>query len=372
MNEFEFDYKYYLETYPDLRHLTKDQALHHWKVHGKNEGRKCKRENNEFDYNYYVESYPDLKNLTREQALHHFKMHGINEGRGCKKKIVNDINNITIIIHLFHENLLDEFLGYINAVGEVFKNVNVIFTLNKNSTLDSKLKSINSNFVILKFENKGVDIYPFLECIKYMRQHFKTDYVLKLHTKVSQNPTENNFEWRKQLIRPLVDYNNLCVLQHYFKTINDIGFVGAQSCCLPKNYDLDCPQNIQGLEELCSTFPHLEKNWTDFIGGTIFWISNNALEQLTNDLITYITNNVNYKDNILCNLTSKKIYIEYVCERLFTGVLCYNKTNILVNEFTCTQRSIGRTNGIVDGTYFYSPRSITLYHPKKMNDLLHD
>ena len=86
MNEFEFDYKYYLETYPDLRHLTKDQALHHWKVHGKNEGRKCKRENNEFDYNYYVESYPDLKNLTREQALHHFKMHGINEGRGCKKK----------------------------------------------------------------------------------------------------------------------------------------------------------------------------------------------------------------------------------------------------------------------------------------------
>ena len=330
MDEFEFDYKYYLETYPDLRHFTKDQALHHWKVHGKNEGRKCKREK------------------------------------------INDINNITIIIHLFHEKLLDEFLEYIHAVGQVFKNVNVIFTLNKNSSLDIKLKSINPKFVILKFENKGVDIYPFLECIKYMRQHFKTDYVLKLHTKVSENPTENNFEWRKQLIQPLVDYNNLCVLQHYFKKINDIGFVGAQSCCLPKNYDLDFPQNIEGLEQICSMFPHLEKNWTDFIGGTIFWISNNALEQLTDDLITYITNNVNYKENILSNLTSKNIYIEYVCERLFTGVLCYNKTNILVNEFTCTQRSIGKTNGIVDGTYFYSPRSITLYHPKKMNNLLNN
>ena len=35
----EFDYKYYLETYPDLRHFTKDQALHHWNMHGKNEGR---------------------------------------------------------------------------------------------------------------------------------------------------------------------------------------------------------------------------------------------------------------------------------------------------------------------------------------------
>ena len=321
---------------------------------------------------YILYVYKDLRHLTKDQALHHWKMCGENESRTCKREIVNNKNNITIIIHLFHEDLLDEFLEYIHAVGQVFKNVSVIFTLNKNSSLENKLKDINPSFVILKFENKGVDIYPFLECIKYMRQHLKTDYVLKIHTKISQNPRENNLEWRKQLIRPLVDYNNLCVLQHYFKIINDIGFVGAQSCCLPKNYDLDFPQNIQGLEELCSMFPHLEKTWTDFIGGTIFWISNNALEQLTDDLITYIINNINDKENILSNLTSKKIYIEYVCERLFTGVLCYNKTNVLVNEYTCTQRSIGRTNGIVDSTYFYSPRSITLYHPKKMNNLLNN
>jgi lipopolysaccharide biosynthesis protein len=324
----------------------------------------------EFDYNYYLAIYPDLRHLKKEEALYHWNVHGKKEGRKCKREIVSEMN-ITIMIHLFHENLLDEFLEYIHDVNKVFKNVNVIFTLNKNSTLDNKLKSINSKFVTLKIENKGTDIYPFLECIKYMRKHFKTDYVLKMHTKISENPTENNFEWRKQLIRPLVDYNNLCILQHYFKIINDIGFVGAQSCCLPKCYDLDFIQNIQGLEQLCSMFPHLEKDWMDFIGGTIFWISNNALEQLTDDLISYIVKNVNYKENILSNLTSKKIYIEYVCERLFTGVLCYNKTNILVNEYACTERSIGRTNGIIDGTYFYNPRSIMLYHPKKMNDLLH-
>jgi len=326
----------------------------------------------EFDYNFYLEMYKDLRHLTKDQALHHWKMHGENEGRRCKREIVNDKNNITIIIHLFHEDLLDEFLEYINVVGQVFRNVNVIFTLSENSTLDNKLKAINPNFVILKFENKGVDIYPFLECIKYMRQHFKTDYVLKLHTKMSQNPTEDNLEWRKELITPLINYNNLCILQHYFKIINDIGFVGAQSCCFPKNYDLDFPQNIQGLEELCSMFPHLEKNWTDFIGGTMFWISNNALEQLTDDLITYIINNVNYKENNLSNLINKEIYIEYVCERLFTGVLCYNKTNILVNEYACTHRSIVRANCITNGIIFYSPRSITLYHPKKMNNLLNN
>jgi len=32
------------------------------------------------------------------------------------------------------------------------------------------------------------------------------------------------------------------------------------------------------------------------------------------------------------NLESEKIYYEYVCERLFTGIFCFNKTNIFVND----------------------------------------
>ena len=68
----------------------------------------------EFDYDFYLEMYKDLRHLTKDQALHHWKMHGENEGRRCKREIVNDKNNITIIIHLFYENLLDEFLKYIS------------------------------------------------------------------------------------------------------------------------------------------------------------------------------------------------------------------------------------------------------------------
>ena len=121
MDEFEFDYKYYLETYQDLRHFTKDQALHHWNTHGKKEGRKCKRE----------------------------------------IEIINDKTNITIIIHLFHENLLDEFLEYIHAVGQVFKNVNVIFTLNKNDAI-----FINRNI--------WIEFYNFRECIILAFVHIKS------------------------------------------------------------------------------------------------------------------------------------------------------------------------------------------------------
>ena len=79
----------------------------------------------EFDYNYYLETYPDLRHFTEDQALYHWNMHGKKEGRKCKREIINDETNITIIIHLFYENLLDEFLGYINLVGKVFNNVKV-------------------------------------------------------------------------------------------------------------------------------------------------------------------------------------------------------------------------------------------------------
>ena len=77
----------------------------------------------------------------------------------------------------------------------------------------------------------------------------------------------------------------------------------------------------------------MEKNWTDFIGGTIFWISNETLnEYLKDDLIEYLMAKFLY-GKPPCNLNDKSIYVEYLCERLFTGVFCYNKTNILVNEF---------------------------------------
>ena len=318
-----------------------------------------------FDYKYYLETYPDLRHLNEQQALEHWHKYGMKEGRICKKPAINNETNITIIIHLFHGNLLDEFIGYIENVKTVFTKVNVIFTIRKNSGMAAKIKAVNSTFVAIPVENKGVDVYAFLVAIEYMRKHFVTDFVLKIHTKTTDNPSENNIEWRKQLIYPITNHNNLLVLQHYFKKLKNIGYVASQSCVLPKNYDLDFPQNIRGVCELCDRFPHLQKEWTEFIGGNMFWISNDVLNQLNIDLCDYITKNV-VSGKPPSNLANPNIYIEYVCERLFTGVLCYDKTNILINEFSNTQRSVSSVDGIIDNNYFYSPRVFSLHQPKNI------
>ena len=79
-----------------------------------------------FNYKFYLDTYSDLRHLNKEQAYQHWINHGIKEGRICKPQSINTTTNITIIIHLFFEPLLDEFIGYINDVNSVFQKVNVI------------------------------------------------------------------------------------------------------------------------------------------------------------------------------------------------------------------------------------------------------
>lgn len=321
----------------------------------------------EFNYNFYVNKYCDLAHLNRNDAYLHWINYGIKEGRMGNTNPINIETNITIMIHLFHENLFTEFLSYIDNVKQIFKFVNIIFTINIHSNFEDNIKKANDSFIVIKVENKGVDIYPFIECIKYIRKNkIKTDFILKLHTKISTNISEDLINWRIDLIDPIVRVDNLFIIQHYFKNISNIGYVGSQKCVVPKNYDLDFPQNLKGLNDLCKQFINLEKEWTDFNAGNIFWINNTVLtEYLTTELIDYLTDKFIY-GKPPCNLTNNGIYVEYLCERLFTGIFCYNKTNILVNDYKGTNRGIGKNMETIDNSYFYQPKIFSLYSPKNI------
>ena len=264
-----------------------------------------------------------------------------------------DETNVTIIIHLFYINLFAEFLKYIQNVKTIFKNVTVLFTINMESNFETIIKKIDPRFIVLKVENKGVDVHAFLESVKFIRrQNIPTDFILKIHTKISNNIGEDLLEWRKELIKPITDLNNLIVIRNYFKKMNNIGYIGSQKCCFPKNFDMDFPQNIIGLNILIEKFPHLEKDWSDFNAGNMFWINNEVLTKyLTDELMIYL-------DDKFCkkkppdNLTDRGIFVEYLCERLFTGVFCYNSTNILVNNYQ------GNHQG------YHRPQIFSLHTPK--------
>jgi hypothetical protein len=80
----DFNWKYYLDAYPDLTFNgvhTEEQAIQHWINHGKKEGRTCF-----FNWKYYLDAYPDLRFNgvhTEKQAIQHWINHGKKEGRTC-------------------------------------------------------------------------------------------------------------------------------------------------------------------------------------------------------------------------------------------------------------------------------------------------
>ena len=363
----DFNYQFYLETYPDLRHFSEDEARKHYVELGRKEGRICAKI--PFDYKFYTSFYPDLRGLSPTNAYTHYLNLGRQEGRLPKRPILNTTTHITIIIHLYNDELFEEMLGYIKNVKDVFSNVNVIFTVRKDVNIQKatymKNKQPNAHFIRVK--NKGTDNVPFIFSVRLLRsKNIKTDYVLKLHSKLSSNEPEGSINWRKDLIVPIVKYQNLAILQQYFKKIDNLGYVSAQFCVLPKNYDLDFPQNIKGVEQICDKFPHLEKEWTDFNAGNMFWISNKVLDQyLTEELMEHIISRCG-EGKPPPNNTDKGIYIEYLCERLFTGVFCYDKTNLHVNDYKGTERGVGAEHGILNNKYFYQPKVISLSIPKQI------
>jgi len=277
---------------------------------------------------------------------------------------INYITNVTIFIHLFHEDLLEEFMVYVNNVKKVFERVNVIFTLSIGSDFEKVIKEKDSSFIVLKVENKGVDIYAFLESIKYIRKHnINTDFILKLHTKKS------NTGWRKELINPIVNPKVLGSLQHYFKFTKNIGYVASQKWVIPKNFDLFYPLNIKGVNDILEKFSHLEKKWTDFVGGTIFWINNEVLEEyLTEELMEYFINEVSNNKPISNEETEESVPIEYLCERILTGAFCYNKTNILVNQYTGYYREPSKIiNETLEVLNLHQPGVISFHIPKNLD-----
>lgn len=84
-----FDWKYYLDTYPDLRANgvhTEQQAIQHFNTFGRKEGR-VSINNPYFDWKNYLETYPDLRANgvhSEQQVKEHFYVYGRVENRMCK------------------------------------------------------------------------------------------------------------------------------------------------------------------------------------------------------------------------------------------------------------------------------------------------
>jgi hypothetical protein len=124
----DFDWKTYIENYPDLQSITtKKEAFTHWNSYGKKEGRTDESLNNQeytnFDWKTYIENYPDLRSIiTKKEAFTHWNSYGKKEGRTTiclnkkekdeykklknKEKVVEIIENIDNIDNIQNTEII--------------------------------------------------------------------------------------------------------------------------------------------------------------------------------------------------------------------------------------------------------------------------
>lgn len=152
-----FDVKYYLFTYPDVRHQDIDPVMHYIK-YGANEGR---NPNKEFNTNFYLTNYPDVKESKMNPLIHYIE-YGVNEGR-----IFNEIKN-----SLFqNSNLLPQITNEKIVFDKKLENLNLVTilcrTYNHEQFIEETLNGIisqntNFRFKILIGDDLSTDSTPTL------------------------------------------------------------------------------------------------------------------------------------------------------------------------------------------------------------------
>lgn len=250
-----------------------------------------------FNAKTYKKLNTDLKHMSDQQAIEHYKHHGFIEKRKyciIKTAILFHVGNIDVFFKIYKNNII------------FFKlNIFVFITLHNKNNIKTISQFIpNAYFTII--ENKGADIGGFLHNIKILIQHPNyedIESIYFIHTKTNDN-------WRHELLFPIT--NNYNKIETELQNKKDIPIIiGCDKYCYRNkgsnhNYINDIfNRNKDNFEKL------IHNDWTDYIDDYIF--ENKNLEDSRNIHVGLNINPEFYKnyENDLRILSNTEIINHY-------------------------------------------------------------
>jgi hypothetical protein len=204
-------------------------------------------------------------------------------------------NEISVIVHLYH---VDTWID----IREKLKNIPYEYTLivslvKKHYTEQDikKIKQFHPKVKIVIFENKGLDILPFLKCLQYVPR--TTKYLLKIHSKKSPHMKEGD-DWRNNLLENVLPSSNKIDLILHNLEYTDIGMIGGSSIGY---YGRNLHSSEMPEPGLDLIYSYTKEKPTDFywIPGTMFWVRFDLLSSIDDAFIKFIEKHqpVGYREN---------------------------------------------------------------------------
>lgn len=265
---------------------------------------------------------------------------------------LNNLNRkIAIHIHLYYQDLLDEFIKYLNNMPYKF---DIYCSINDNhneAMIKDKLQNIkNANKVhVKKTPNVGRDYGPMV--CEFRKNLKKYDYICHIHTKKSLRTGASQDAWRIHLLDGVLGSKNLIKNIFYmFENMNVGIYFPDNDTSAPYWGNTWMGAKTLGIKYLSLLGIPFEDNYQDFSVGSMFWVKKAAAKQIFDR---------NWKwDEFGEECGQDDGTLAYVFERLF--VLCsnYNKYN-----YICYNETM---NLMLKN---YSERNIHQYYEKNIDNL---
>ena len=197
-------------------------------------------------------------------------------------KVTHNESKVCCIIHIYTLDNIDYFNTYISDIATKLKNV-VFYITGKKQAFDKLYKNnIQMFFLKTKYENRGMDIGPFLQCLSYFKkENIQYDFIIKLHEKRTTH-------WREYLFDNIKTnlYKFIQLLSH-----KDVSIVGSYAYL----HALDVV-NRDLIEQICIRYDipfnyDKELDYNGFFAGTMFICKHSVF----NDFIDTYNVNLDYE-----------------------------------------------------------------------------
>lgn len=201
----------------------------------------------------------------------------------AKLKKFNFSKKIAIHLHLFYDDLMDEFVTYFkNMPYEFDLYISVIDKKVENSVREKAAKIPKVKHIIVKtVENRGRDVAPLL-CV-FGQDLLKYDYFCHVHTKKSLFTGSEQMSWRKHLLNHLFGSETLLKgIFYWFENGDDVGMVYPETYPGMPYWGHTWLQNTGSRDELLHRIGvgyYINDTYIEYPMGTMFWARVDALHQ---------------------------------------------------------------------------------------------
>ncbi len=230
---------------------------------------------------------------------------------------------IGIHLHLYYEDLAQEFYEYLSNIPYVFD----LYISIRQGVRPSKIRKVFKNITNLNYlevvvsENSGRDFGPMF--VLFAKKLRKYDYIMHIHSKKSLRIGEEQSAWRRYLLDNLLGTPELITKYFYMMENLDIGLAYPDAhSSLTSWLHTWLDEKELAKKVMKDINIEFEDKILEFSAGSMFWAKTDAIKQLLDLNLTWEDFG---KDKKQTGGT-----LEYVFERIFGVVARHNNYNIAI------------------------------------------